>query len=403
MPLFNLKRHGLIEDYLITDYSFQDLPDDYLFDTVWVQREIDQKAFTLLEDLFENSYVYDIDDLLIRLPTYSMCRHDHKGEDQCAITKVLDECKVLTCSDKRLVAMLERYTSSSLSQKAIICPNGFEFSRALRKPEQPAGLVWTSSDFPALVQSREAILKAIRKFSEKYDLPVYCFGHFKDPMAMQIRNLVELGPVQYFHHKTLLGAFPPLIGVAPLETQADQSDLDFINSKSDLKMVEFGGFGHPSVYSNAEPYVDTDLRCGVITPNDESSWFDAMESIYREKWKDLDKEQAGVVEARNMDMLAGKCWYKAIQKAQMDRLFMGSDVKDKVNGPKRPRPKGPAISWNEYDTAYYVWKEYKKERIRRDQALMIIGNRCGVGLFFLLYPLYKLVKPFRKLKRFFEK
>ena len=403
MPLFNLKRHGLIEDYLITDYCFQDLPDNYLFDTVWLQRRIDSEAFTLFQDLFENKYLYDIDDLLIRLPTYSMCRHDENGEDRCAVTKVLNECNVLTCSDKRLVAMLERYTGAALSQKAVICPNGFEFSRAIRKPEQPAGLVWTSSDFPALMQSREAVVNAIRKFSRKYDLPVYCFGHFKDPISMEIQNLIELGPVPFFHHKTLLGALPPLIGVAPLETKADQSDLDFINSKSDLKMVEFGGFGHPSVYSNAEPYFDTDLQCGVITPNDESSWFDAMEFIYREKWKDLDKEQAGVVEARNMDRIASKCWYEAIKKVQMDRPLKGSDVMNNVNRRKRSRPKVRAITWKEYDDAYYAWKDYKKNRIRRDQALMIIDNRCGLGLFFLFYPLYKLLKPFKKVKRFFKK
>lgn len=239
--------------------------------------------------------------------------------------------------------------------------------------------------------------------SRKYDLPVYCFGHFKDPISMEIQNLIELGPVPFFHHKTLLGALPPLIGVAPLETKADQSDLDFINSKSDLKMVEFGGFGHPSVYSNAEPYFDTDLQCGVITPNDESSWFDAMEFIYREKWKDLDKEQAGVVEARNMDRIASKCWYEAIKKVQMDRPLKGSDVMNNVNRRKRSRPKVRAITWKEYDDAYYAWKDYKKNRIRRDQALMIIDNRCGLGLFFLFYPLYKLLKPFKKVKRFFKK
>lgn len=91
--------------------------------------------------------------------------------------KALQKCKVLTCPTKRLVAILERHTGAALSQKTIICPNGFEFPRALRKPERPAGLVWTSSDYLALMQSRNIVVNAIRKFSEKYDLPVYCFGY----------------------------------------------------------------------------------------------------------------------------------------------------------------------------------------------------------------------------------
>ena len=38
MPLCNLKRNGLIEDYRITDHHFDNLPDNYQFNTVWVQR-----------------------------------------------------------------------------------------------------------------------------------------------------------------------------------------------------------------------------------------------------------------------------------------------------------------------------------------------------------------------------
>jgi hypothetical protein len=55
------------------------------------------------------------------------------------------------------------------------------------------------------------------------------------------------------------------------------------------------------------------------------------------------------------------------------------------------------INWENYDNAYQVWKKYKKGNIERRQALKIIGCKYGVGLFFLLYPLYKIVKPFRKL------
>jgi GT2 family glycosyltransferase/glycosyltransferase involved in cell wall biosynthesis len=58
------------------------------------------------------------------------------------------------------------------------------------------------------------------------------------------------------------------------------------------------------------------------------------------------------------------------------------------------------ISWDNYDDAYQVWKQYKRENIERHhQTLKKIGEQYGVCLFFLLYPLYKIVKPFRKLTR----
>lgn len=410
MPLCNLKRHGLIDEYLITDHFFENLPDDYQFDTVWVQRMVNEKICRILADRVNNNYLYDLDDFLIGRPTYTMTCFDNNGEWKQAIIEALRNCKALTCTTKRLVEMLEASSGVSLSPKALICPNGFEFSKTTRKPEQPAGLVWTSSDVPSLIRSKEPLISAISKFSEKYDLPVYSFGYFKSSITGRIRNLVQLGPVPFFHHKMLLWSFPPLIGVAPLETSAGQADLDFINSKSDLKMVEFGGFGHPSVYSDAPPYTDTDLRCGVVAPNDESSWFDAMEMIFREKWNGLDTEQARVVEARNMDRIASELWYEAIRRVRMDRQLTGADVKNGLKRSRRTRvagldASGPIISaklvldWNAYDNAYHFWKEYKKKRIARHEALKIIDELYGLPLFIALYPLYKIVKPFRKLMK----
>ena len=55
------------------------------------------------------------------------------------------------------------------------------------------------------------------------------------------------------------------------------------------------------------------------------------------------------------------------------------------------------ISWKNYDDVYQVWKKYKRGDIKRHQALSTIGDKYGVRLFFLLYPLYKIARPFRKL------
>ncbi len=55
------------------------------------------------------------------------------------------------------------------------------------------------------------------------------------------------------------------------------------------------------------------------------------------------------------------------------------------------------ISWKNYDDAYQIWKKYKMGNIKRHHALQRIGYIYGVRPFFLLYPFYKTVKPFRKL------
>ena len=58
------------------------------------------------------------------------------------------------------------------------------------------------------------------------------------------------------------------------------------------------------------------------------------------------------------------------------------------------------IGWDNYDDAYQVWKQYKRENAkRRHQTLKTIGYQYGVCLFFLLYPIYKTVKPFIKITK----
>ncbi len=60
---------------------------------------------------------------------------------------------------------------------------------------------------------------------------------------------------------------------------------------------------------------------------------------------------------------------------------------------KRKHP----VDWEAYDKVYQIWKEYKKKRIPRQDALAIIDDRYGLALFIALYPVYKVLKPFRKL------
>jgi glycosyltransferase involved in cell wall biosynthesis len=77
-----------------------------------------------------------------------------------------------------------------------------------------------------------------------------------------------------------------------------------------------------------------------------------------------------------------------------------TDPPAKAPASKSRRFSARNIGWKSYDDAYQVWKQRKMENIEmRRQTLKQIGDQYGVCLFFLLYPLYKTVKPFRKLIR----
>ena len=75
-----------------------------------------------------------------------------------------------------------------------------------------------------------------------------------------------------------------------------------------------------------------------------------------------------------------------------DNPSAANPAPDDISGQKRP------INFHVYDDAYKVWKKYRTGTIDRQEALKQIGDLVGIKLFFFLYPLYKIAKPFVKLK-----
>ncbi len=323
MPLLNLKRQGLIADYFITNPSLFDLPDDFLFDVVWLQRVDDPILLNHLAEQIDSNYLYDLDDLLVGHASY----REVDLVKQPVVLEAVRQCRILTVTSTRLATILKKYARVPLEEKSVVCPNGFEFSAQMRVPAIPTGIIVTSGDNLPLTQSFGQVMDALAEFSRRHDLPVYYFGKHPEEISSKLRNVISLGLVPYWHYQALLAALPPMIGIAPLETNTDQATLDFISCKSDVKMVEFGGFGHPAVYSNAPPYVDTDLRAGIVVANTTAAWVDGLEAIYRDLWQRSEVDQKHIIDLRNMTRIAGQCWYEAISKVRLPRPMTGKEIK----------------------------------------------------------------------------
>jgi len=324
MPLLNLKKNGLIDNYFITNSHLTDVPDDASFNVLWLLRVDNIHFLRHLSEKANNKYLYDLDDLLIAKKVYGdNSYHDNRA----GVIQALNNCEVLTVTSQRLCSLLERYAQLPLAAKAMVCPNGFEFSGSLRTPQVPAGILWTSSDAAALTTSRESVVKAIARFAQNHDLTVYCSGILNDEIKGAFRKIIDLGKVSYWHHKAVFASLPAMIGVAPLETQADRETLDFINGKSDVKMVEFGGLGHPGVYSQAPPYEDTDLQTGVLVANTEDAWLDGLEAIFRQGWQQIAQEQRNIIQLRHMDRLTRQCWSRALEPVILERPLSGKELK----------------------------------------------------------------------------
>jgi hypothetical protein len=334
MPLLNLKKNGLINNFFITDTYLTDVPDDASFNAIWLQRVDSMFLINHLAEKVNNKYLYDTDDLLVAKKSYG---YDEYYDNRAGMIQALDNCEVLTVTSQRLCSLLERYAQLHLAEKTVVCPNGFEFSSSLRPPQVPAGIWWTSSDAAALTTSREPVVKAIARFARKNDLTLYSSGFLDDEIKSAFRNIIDLGKVSYWHHKAVSASLPLMIGVAPLETQADRETLDFINGKSDVKMVEFGGFGHPGVYSQAPPYWDTDLQTGVLVENTEPGWLDGLEVIFRQGWRQTAQEQRHIIQLRHMDRMTRECWSQAIAPVILERPISGKELKQWTYGNLRDR------------------------------------------------------------------
>jgi hypothetical protein len=236
-------------------------------------------------------------------------------------------CRVLTVTSPRLGALLERYIGLPLADRLAVCPNGAEFPAAGRAPEPPRGLIFTSSDALALTTAAGEFVDAVAAFTRRHRLPVYCCGQPLARLSAAWPTMIYLGLVPYWHYHALLATLPPMLGVAPLETAADPETLDFINGKSDIKLAEFAGHGHPGVYSLAPPYADTDLAAGRLVANRRDAWEEGLEFMLREGWRRLADEQAAVKEKRHMDRLARECWLPALTRVRLPAPLSGRDLK----------------------------------------------------------------------------
>ena len=331
-PLLTLKRQGIVSEYVITDSDLTGLSPDFAFDVLWVQRAPAIRLAERIVERFAGSYLHDMDDLLFAEPSYVRA-----GEfpDRDSLRAVADSAAVFTAPSGRLVQLAEKHGAVSLSGKCMIVPNALEFpAQPPREPKRPRGILFTQSHRLALTESREAVLGA--------------------GVADLLGPVVACGYLDFWRYHAALAAWPSMIGVAPLETVGDPMTLDFVAAKSDVKMVEYAGFGHPAVYSDAPPYADTSLRAGALSTNTAAGWTQALEGILEKGWQRAELEQAAATAARSLERVAREGWAPALRKVALleprsasellDRRRVGRSVPrilrrfDPTYGERRPGP-----------------------------------------------------------------
>jgi len=318
LPLAALERRGYVAGFRLLDpvtgaLSGHESLDS--FDAVLVQREAPLRVLRYLSDA-GLPFVYDLDDLLISPASYR--QHTPSCGVSEFVTQATRQCHKLMVTNAKLLSALEKHVDMKLAGKTILAPNLCPLREPfVRSAKKPSCLVWTSSDLPALTSSKENVVRAVQDFAQSNGLPVLLVGTF-DPAIVRLLPAAKfLGPMDYWHHKLFLLNLPPSIGLAPLETGADPQTQEFIDCKSDVKMVEYGGFGHAAVYSRAVAHIDSDLRAGVLAENTTESWRQALEEALSSPAGRWEEESRAIVQIRAAETAAPTSWGTALSEARL--------------------------------------------------------------------------------------
>ena len=320
-PLKALEDAGLISEYVVTDATLRGAPRAGAFDVVWLQRGADPWLTDLLAKRLDGRFLLDLDDHLLARPSYAT---EGEWPDPAALTRALAACRVLTVPSQRLARLLEMRSGQSLASKTSICRNAVAFGHALPSPRRhPKAALLVQGHRLALTASAVEVLGAIADFARTHRLPIWYLGVCPPEVRAAAEawgaGLEVLPPRPYGAYHDALAGEPTLLALAPLETRGDDSTNEFVSGKSDIKMVEYGGYGHPAVFSCASPYIDTDLQWGVLTDNTFDGWAAALDAVAANGWRAKGDEAAEIRERRDIARVARQEWWPAVEAARLER------------------------------------------------------------------------------------
>ncbi len=286
LPFGAMHRRGAIAGYAVmrhgrlvfsTRATGRNDPDP-AFHALWVHRGSDPRLNLLLRAL-DRPFCYDLDDNLLASPEYR--QRFGRGSEQ-AVLGLIGRCAVLSASTVRLVSLLQGASAVRLADRAVVTPNLAVAQPVPIQAGMPRALVWVSSDTPALTGMRENVERAVRDFCAAHRLKLIFMGAAPPSMLRDAGIAVEhVGILPHAAYLEYLRALSPSILVCPLEAAAASSTQDFIDGKSDVKMLDAAAAGLVGVYSTARPYTDSGLGPHILCDNTHAGWLDGLERAYR--------------------------------------------------------------------------------------------------------------------------
>ena len=329
LPFGALHGRQLISGYTILSrdrvvFTTSGNVDEQPFDAIWAQRVVTPDV-ALAIGMLQRPFVFDLDDNLLVSPSY---REPFSIESVQTTRNLLWSCAVLSCSTPRLGQLLQDPAMAHLVGKVVVTPNLSRDLPGRRPAGTPRCLVWASTDTPALTRSRLPIVKAVRDFCLARHLKLVCIGSAPpDLLADSPVEIDHIARIPYGSYLNLLRSFAPAIIACPLETDADPATLNFINSKSDIKLLEAVCSGLVGVFSRALPYTDSNLPAPILCENSYVGWFEGLESAWLACQRT--EEPPALPPERHVQM-GVRPWLEAISRVRLRKKLRLGDVTDKL-------------------------------------------------------------------------
>lgn len=270
-----LRFQGVIEGYCIVDRDLASHgPDRFpAYSHVIAQRNISTNQFRWLKAAGV-PFVYDIDDLLTELPARAD-RNDAPTRQR--IGWCLENASAVTTSGGRLAGLLQASSGVPFADRHFDLPNGlWPPSIDPSRLDQPAKtLLWVSSDIPLITLESPHLAQRIADTAAELELAPLLVGRFPPEIVSRFRNPRHIERLDYVDYRRLLTVIEQPVAIAPLPIAAPRHQ-DFIDAKSDIKVVDFQGHGIPAVYSAAAPYAESDLAPLATIPNDPDLWAETL-------------------------------------------------------------------------------------------------------------------------------
>ena len=269
------------------------------YDIIVVQIDNSPKTYGFAQTLqrMGKKIVYEIDDAFDALePWHAVYDIYSSPEGRDRVYQMMRLADLVTVTTNNLK---ERY--AQYARRIEVLPNYISVAdwpkAEPREPDDEFRILWAGS--PSHVGDLAVVGDALSEFCRREPRATLTFFG-QEPRGISVaRERVRVIPwCDYEEYPNALADIQADVAIAPL------ADIPFNESKSNVKLLEYGATGYPTIASNVGPYRDTIRRESLdgILCDDGRAWVEALEALLARKDLRTALRQGAIDLARRHDI-----------------------------------------------------------------------------------------------------